>query len=551
MYRQTQDVIKKRKLSFYIRRKINHRFVQGDFLESRGFVKLLEKHGVKINEKTLEKYESEGWIRPAFRIVIPKRLQNKTLYLGNDGIKDFHKDKLIEFPKDGDYEPWSNFKADYKKGERHDKKLMYYHSFQILQVKNILRYKEFRFTYFDSYKKHDLEKIMADIKKTNKVRDKQFSTSLFEQVDTIGLLMLLEEPYRYQAFGSMQSSIHRNGDDYFESWLRWKKKFSAKKLLKDSGFSVKQVRMLHRSFTTQVNFFDPLKKWYDLIKIMKPSKIKELRKDALTAQLYYNIINMIALFLYDLTGERAQDPDLFFDGRNGEWKKNVYSDPFDYRTRKTQRGIINRFVADPTTKLYLLVEGVTEEKVIEEIFKSWGIDMEEDGIIVMNCTGVGNIRRKKLDLVLKAADRDYIPVYVLADNEASLQSILNIPNPTSKFGYHIWKKSFEEDNFGRKRVIELINSHLKPHKKTLLHAEIETQLKSEKALVKSIECAYKNKYCKSKHCKDLYRTIGKSKPDISLELMTPRLKKISSGKQIDKQTEIEKVLEKAFKMILT
>ena len=112
-----------------------------------------------------------------------------------------------------DYEPWSNFKADYKKGERHDKKLMYYHSFQILQVKNILRYKEFRFIYFDSYKKHDLEKIMADIKKTNKVSDKQFNASLFEQVDTIGLLMLLEEPYRYQAFGSMQSF-------YSQKWRR-------------------------------------------------------------------------------------------------------------------------------------------------------------------------------------------------------------------------------------------------------------------------------------------------------------------------------------------
>ena len=547
MYRKTQDVIKKRKLSFYIRRKINRRFVQGDFLRPRGFVKLLEKHGIKINEKTLEKYESEGWVRPVFRIIIPKRLQNGVLYLGNDAIKEFYKDKLIEFPKNGDYEPWSNFKADYKKGERHDKKLMYYHSFQILQIKNIFRYKEFRFTYFDSCKKHDLEKIMANFKKIKKVRDKQFNVSLFEQIDIIGLLMLLEEPYRYQAFGSMSLSMYRNDDDYFESWIRWKKKFSAEKLLKDSGFSVDQVLMLHRGFTTQVNFLDPLKNWYDLIRIMKLAKIKELRGDALIAQLYYNIINMIALFLYDLTGERAQDPDLFFDGRNGEWKKDVYSNPFDYGTRKTQRGIISRFLVEPTTRLYLLVEGKTEEKVIGKIFKSWGISMEDDGIIVMSYDGVANIHRKKLDLVLKSANRDYIAVYVIADNEISLQRIINMQkNSGTKFEHHMWNKSFEEDNFGKNKVIDLINSYLKPHNETLSRTEIETQLKSKNALVKSIEYAYKSKYCK-----DLYHVIGKSKPDISLDLMVPRLKKISSGKQIGKQTEIEKVLKKAFKMIPT
>ena len=546
MYRKTQYVMKKRKLSFYTRRKINHRFVQGSFLKPRGFVKLLEKHGIKINEKTLEKYESEGWVRPAFRIIIPKRLQNGGLSLGNDAIKEFYKDKLIEFPKNGDYEPWSNFKADYKKGERHDKKLIRYHFFQILQIKNILRYKEFRFTYFDSYKKPDLEKITANIKKSNRTHVEQFNTSLFEQINTIGLLMLLEEPYRYQAFGSMQFSVYRNDNDSFKSWMRWKKKFSAEKLLKDSGLSVEQVLTLHRGFTTQVNFLDPLKKWYDLIRIMKLAKIKELRGDALTAQLYYNIINMIALFLYDLTGERVQDPDSFFDGRNGEWKKDVYSNQFDYGTRKTQRGILRRFVEEPTARLYLLVEGVTEEKVIGEIFKRWDIDIEEDGIIVMNYTGVGNIRKKNLNLVLKAANRDYIPVYVIADNEITLKSIQNIQEVTTQFAYHIWNKSFEEDNFGRKKVVELINSYLKPHGQTLSRTEIETQLRSKKALVKSIECTYNSKYHKK-----LYDTIGKSKPDISLDLMAPRLEKISSGKQIDKQTKIEKVLKKAFKMIPT
>ena len=430
---------------------MNHRFLQGEFLAPMAFVGFLKKHGIRIDEKILEKYESEGWIQPAFRIVIPRQLQNGTLLLANENIRELYKDGLIELPKVRDYEPWRNFRADYKKGVRRDKKLMYYHSFQFLQVKNIFANKEFCFTYFDSYKKCDLEKIMSHAETWKKIRGKQFNTSLLGQVKNIGLLMLLEEPYRFQAFGSISLPARRN-DDSFESWMRWKKKFFAEKLLKDSGFSIEQTRTLHSNLITQASFLDPLRNWYDLIRIMKRTEIKKLKGDALTAQLYYNIINMIALFLYDLTGETTKEPDIFFDGTNGEWKKNVYSNPFDYGTRKTQRGIMSKFVAEPTTRLYLLVEGDTEEKVIGKIFVSLGISMTDDGINVINCKGVANISKNKLDWIIRSANRDYIAVYVIADNETSLQSIKNIQKDVrTKFSYHMWNTSFEEDNFGKKK----------------------------------------------------------------------------------------------------
>ena len=98
--------------------------------------------------------------------------------------------------------------------------------------------------------------------------------------------------------------------------------------------------------------------------------------------------------------------------------------------------------------------------------------------------------------------------------------------------------------FWKEKVIDLINSHLQAHGEILSCIEIEAQQKSKRALVKSIECAYKNKYHKNLYC-----TISKKKADISLNLMESRIRRISPGKKIGKPTEIEKVLNEAFKMI--
>lgn len=538
--------MKKKRFSYYIRKKLNHRFLQGNFLDPKGFVSFLKEHEIRIDEKILERYESEGWLQPIFRITIPERLQKGGLILGNDGIKAFYKDGLIEFPKKGEYEPWSNFKHDYKKGELHDKKLMYYHPFQILQVKNIFDNKRFHFTYYDSYKKENLEKIMSNVKKTKKLNDRSFSSSQLGKVENIGFLMLLEEPYRFHSFGSVSLPTFRRGDS-FESWRKWRRKFSAKKLLEESGFSVEQVRVLYDHFVTQAHFLDPLARWYDLTRIMRPSVIKKLKGDALTAQLYYSIIRMIAFFLYDLTGEKTEEPDTVFDGRKGEWKKNIYSDPFDYGTRKTQRGIIRFFVSDPTTRLYLLVEGETEERVIEKIFAKLSVSMTDDGISVINCRGIANIEENKVREIIQTANQDHIAMYIIADNEnKSKRRVGKIQKQIqTDFNSHIWKKSFEEDNFGKRKVVALINSYLKKHGESLSDKEIRAQQKLGKALIKAIERAYGKKYTKG-----LFKTIQKKKPDISLELMKPRLKKIFRSKKVGKPSEIEKVLDEVFGMIL-
>lgn len=544
--------MRRRGLSFYTRRKIMHRFLEDRFLDPREFTKFLERHGIDISEEQLEEFEEEGWLQPIFRVVAPDQLQGDLPYPNSYNIKHLYKEGLIEIPKKGDYEPWSSGQTKHKTQQR--TKQSYYHQFQIFQVVSIYKNKECRFIYFDSYKKQDLNKIVANMEKWKENHIEQPRTRSLSSPETIGLLMLLEEPYHYYAFGSKRINLHSR--DYFASWRNWERtKFSAEKLLEDSGLTIEQVRGLHDDLVVDVNFLDPLMGWYDLIRIMKMTSVNELKGDALRAQFYYKTIRMMAWFLYDLTGEKMKEPDLFFDAREGRWKTDVYSDPFDYKTRKTQRAIIQRFLGTPTTRLYLVIEGETEQYVIEKIFEKLGISTQDDGIQIKNRAGISNMCGAKLKDIIQSANRDNIAMYVIMDNEDNAKSkIESIKKQViADFDYHIWDISFEDDHFERSKVLALVNSYLKKetndHK--LLCREVDKEQKSRnprKPLSASIESAYKAKYGKVVK-KNIWEVIKRGKPQIALELMENHIKNISPSKQDANPMEIEKVLHKAFRMI--
>ncbi|HXG13553.1 MAG TPA: TOPRIM nucleotidyl transferase/hydrolase domain-containing protein [Candidatus Nitrosotenuis sp.] len=533
--------MKQETFAYYIRKKLAHRFTQGKFMQPRDFVKFLKDHGFDVDERTLERYEKEGWMQPVLRLIIPEENRDKGLILGIEGIKAFYKDKFVEFPKKGDYEPWSNF---HEKDKFHDKKLIFYHSFQILQIQNILRHKKFSFTYYDSHTDEDIQKIVSRIKDSREWNKKSFSQWPKSQIENIGLLMLLEEPYRYQSFASMTTPLFRKGDG-FKAWVRWRKtKFSAHKLLKESGLTVEQVKKLYNHFAIDGHHLDPLERWYDLTRIMRRSVTDKLKGEALLAQFYYKICRMLGHFIYDLTKEIMPEPDTIFDASGGEWKKRIYSDPFDYSTRKTQRGIIKYFTRDTNMRILLLLEGDTEVEVVKKICERLDVNLEDDGILLINYEGISNLTPGKRKDAIKISTQDNVPMFIIADNECNAkEKILKIKSVIkAEFDFHVWNKSFEEDNFGFNRIFDYLSEVLKKQGKELTKKEIRKYQKRGNTLMTSIEKAYGEKYRD-----DIYRTISKS--NISLELMKNRLKKISRDKKKGKPYPIEKVMERVFQMI--
>ena len=62
------------------------------FENTDGFIQLLGKHEIRIWKNDLEEYEREGWLQPAFRLVLPEdqRQGDVDLYLGTDAIQQYY-----------------------------------------------------------------------------------------------------------------------------------------------------------------------------------------------------------------------------------------------------------------------------------------------------------------------------------------------------------------------------------------------------------------------------------------------------------------------------
>lgn len=507
-----------------------------------GFIQLLRKHEIGIRENDLEEYEHEGWLQPAFRLVLPEdQLQDDVdLYLGMDTIQQYYVAGHVEVPQEGDYEPWSRFKAEPRSTKR-DRKLLYYHPLQILQVRNILQHKSVRFPWRDSYSRPDIEAIISDIEAHMHQQDDRFNTVQTWTTRDIGMLMLVEESYGIYVYDRISIPHPFHYEQFMDEWWEWKNGFAAEDLLQDCGASIAQVRNLRDRIVNDIRFLDPLLKWHDLIRIMRPHVLEQVSGNVHTARLYHTIAGMLTWFLHDLDGKDGE-PNMPFDDADAKWKKRVYSDPFDYRTHKTRQAIVRHYIRDTSTRLYLLVEGKTEKVVIEKILERRGIG-SDDIVMVLDRNGIANMFKGNIEWLIQSARKESIAIYMIADNEADWNKELE--KIRREFGrtldHHIWKASFEEDNFGRASVIDLINSYIRGHDQNLSEDEVSArQQTGKKGLLTAAEDAYGKKYGNG-----LLRVIGKSKADLALELMGCAHQNHHNGDEL----EIEKVVKKALNMI--
>ena len=530
-------------LSSYTRKKLERPYMLHGFDDVDQFVRRLKKHGIAVMKRNLEEYEREGWLQPAFRLVLPEELLQGGLDLGMDVILQLYAEGYVEIPRDGDYEAWDSFKADPKRLGR-DRKLLYYHPFQILQVKSILRHKSVPFLCRDSYTRSDIEKIVNRIDADRSRLNSSFNTAQAKIARDIGMLMLVEESYGIHVYHSISIPITVSTERFMDRWRGWKNGFTAGDLLNDCGVSIGQVRSLHDWTVSNIRFFDPLREWHDLIRIMRPRALETVRGETRTALMYRDIAGIMTWFLHDLDGKEGE-PDMPLDDTDAEWKKHVYSEPFNYRTHKTKQAIVRRFIRDTSTRLYLLVEGETEVKVIEKICERRGISLAGDAVMVLDRKGVTNMFEGNIHWLIRSACKDSIAIYIIADNEAKWEEALRKIQQefNGPFDYHIWRTSFEEDNFGRADMVALINSYLGGHGQSLSEGEVlAIQQRSRKGLVAAANNAYWTKYQD-----DLFRVIRKGKADLALELVD-RAYQSTSNDDAD-NLEIERVLDKALGMV--
>ncbi len=249
-------------------------------------------------------------------------------------------------------------------------------------------------------------------------------------------------------------------DDYCRIW-------NAKQVLSEIGITPKDCKKLYERLLSRARRIDPLEKWYELVEFVSYEQKKKLKGDALLAQSFYAMAQMVRLFYRDITGEKLPTPNEGggFD-LNRFYGFDVTEDPLRHLEY-----LANRYHLNPRPRLILVVEGKGEEEQLPRLARELlGYPLPLVGIQVYNLNGVGNFsgrkRQDRYGALEKFIDdhhsRETI-VFVVLDNEGQVQTVRKrlleahsntYPSrKTTKDEYiHVWDKNIEFDNFGHDEI---------------------------------------------------------------------------------------------------
>jgi hypothetical protein len=516
-------------------------YPQTNVLTANKFLEYLKRRDLSITKDDLEYYDKKDIIRPVLRLYKPPSkegpLNYSTVNISTYSLKEYYKLGLAEFPVTGDFQPWKNHIDNHE-----EKVLQFYHPFQLISLRHSLM------NDFKTLKAGSLESIDPEISKnlidklklqSLKLIDGSYKRSK-EIIPKIGLLMLLGEVY-----GPLIKRMRTQHDiSNINKFYRWTNdKFSPQKILEYTEMSTEDIKELYKYLCRRGFYIDPLANWFLLLQLMKKSAIGKLEGKALLSQDYYTLAYMISNFIYELIGEKMLDPDDMNNGTSGEWKKKIYDSPFDYDSRKTRNNILDNYLSSRPFRLILVVEGDTEETIINLILEALAIDPDKDGFIIHNLGGQSNIKIN-LGTIYYLAGKDFIDVFTILDNDHEADEIVNKYNLGSE-KYHKWKRDFEYDNFGVKTVLKYVNSELKQRNlRQLSKNKVEKELSSSnKAMMNIIdiliarENRIKYETCKKSMCKSLLL-------DRVTEIKEARMR----GENWEPRFPIEHTLNKVFGM---
>jgi hypothetical protein len=541
----------------YVKLMMNSRFPVSNLMNSKDFLKFLSLRGFSTTEKELEYYDKLGLLRPALRLRRPKLNEtkyphSKYKYVGTDifALQYYNTIGLIEFPADGDFQPWPKYIQD------DEDTWLFYHPYQILQIDHIpsdINY---------PLRTHKIEMLsntqnLVDIcDRVNQSIIQTKKSQLLNWIPRVGLLILLDDYYGR----GVKKNIPLNPFDLVPATEKqlnlrnWAKTFSPFHILMLCGMKIEQLEEFYTNLSLPARKIDPISEWFLLQRLIKKSRRYDLKNKALLAQEYYGYLFMVGQFIWDISHKKMPEPDDVCRSDSGKWKERIYGEPFDYDTKKTQNQILKYFPVDRPIELVIVVEGETEEKVIELILEARGVDHERDGFFVYNIQGQDNLLHlKPLFRVSQLID---ITIFGMVDNDRNVNNkIQKMRQYARDLGYekdiriHIWDRDFETDNFGIDKVVSKVNQLLSEKGYSKINPlEIESRMKSTgDALIKSVE-------------KEIWRVnvttgikSGKiiSKPRLAQLLIEDRLKEIQIENEphwiVKLPVEIE--LKKMFELI--
>lgn len=261
---------------------------------------------------------------------------------------------------------------------------------------------------------------------------------------------------------------------------------------------------------------------------IKDSKLDKLKQQALRAQEYYRWARMVNEFIYDLTNQHMPPPD---ELDNPIWKEHYYRvDNFNYLEKSHKRKVINDFLEEQLPQMAIAVEGDTEEYVINAILRARNVKPDREGLIILNTKG-SNMERN-IEGHIQSAKEQGIRVFVIADNDKKVFVDKWVSNKIIKKRMtKVWKDDFESANFGKRKVLKLVNTALtNASLKPITQKDIKTKIEEERRKNRRISFMHALELANcDKNKRSVYRII--SKKEIARSLIEKRLTEIAKEYQ--------------------
>ncbi|MGI9012270.1 MAG: TOPRIM nucleotidyl transferase/hydrolase domain-containing protein [Nitrososphaeraceae archaeon] len=568
-------------LSKYAKVLLTAQFSSTDLLDGKKFLKFVNQRGFNISINELEYYDRIGLIRPIIRLKRPK-IQNFNYIYDETGIfalQYYYTLGLIELPTDGDYQNWSNYNKEI------EDICLYYHPYQIIQIANLSYRINCKINPSKIDKVNDTELFFKSIKESHNKSITSAKERSLNLIPLIGLLILLDEAYGPLVKTKLSFNPDLSNRNNIQKWRDWKsRKFSPNKVLLLCGTKVEKIKEWYGDLASYATTIDPLQKWFMLQQIIKNSHRYALKDKALLAQDYYAFLYVLGSYIFDLTGEIMFDPDDHIDNERGKWKKQMFGDPFDYSNRITQNKIIKYFMIDSPPELGIIVEGQTEEDVMNLILNEIEVDREKDGFFIHNIEGQDKLRHIKPLLHLSRIIE--LIIFIIIDNDKDWNKKLKeLKVHADKFNFNLviidndrdwnnkfeqlkvyanksreiivrkWNKDFEDDNFGINLVLEKVNEILIKNNLTpLVKSNIKSEMKkTNEVLMTTVRnIVKKNDWLKiEKMGKKIDEIL--SKPHIGKLLIQKRLNEIRNDRYSKKEWNptipIEIIMKDIFSLI--
>ncbi len=448
------------------------------------FVRFCKERGLLIDRERLIRLERLGLFAPIFRVRMPKK-DTPPFYIpvrkGNNW-----------FAKKWAWDT-TGIPADYKVPDSKDRMQEgYYSIFQINYLHVILQAMTLHIqldSYLDLSDKEDIDWRKKGNNWMRYAKSGIESLRTHEYTRSVALLCQFISNRYYPQTQSDQRTITISHGSYSDHWIciyghdwNWYEEirnWDPRRAERLFDLTPDKLRHAYEGLAVAQGHCDPIERWYQLTQFVAVGERRKLKGDALRAETLRAGAHMLRLLYKDLYGEELPHPNEV----TGQVIAHIPELEIRQDPRRYLEFVVNRFGLNPQPKLCLIVEGQSEEVVVQKIFeKYFGAHPGTYGIEIIVLGGIDVVTGTKEDrfrAILRLVDYLHYHqtiTFLMLDNEnyakklkqeaKKAKSIHSDRRYVTRPDYiRIWRKSFEFDNFSCSEIAAAMNELAQGHAK--------------------------------------------------------------------------------------